>query len=259
MDGVSRVLRRAKCFIMLVLSAASAVPGNARGQSYSDSDWNVTLVDSCGLPSKASARHQTVGSDRKLAVTLGSGDVGKCGSDNQQRHRAPYWERAELTADRKMPLGHRHTVRVEVQFSSGFTGERETFFQIHGWAQNCKKAYPPVMMKFTDGRLRVETLRRVSALGSGRHRNALEKTISIVSLYGKPARFEIDFDTRSKPGFVSVSIDGRQIVKDAPVDFAKCAEPYVKIGIYRPGGKGSETSAALFDDLEILMHPSTTD
>jgi len=148
-------------------------------------------------------------------------------------------------------VGGRYRITTEVTLLQGFTGEREAFLQIHGWDQRCKKAYPLAMLKFDGGVLRVETLRGVSAVSSGRHRNTLKRQVAADTLYGKPVKVALDVDMRSKPGRLSVSLDGTEIVTRATMDFARCAVPYLKLGIYRPGGKGSQTSQALFDDVTI--------
>jgi hypothetical protein len=229
-----------------------AAPSFAGGTAYKDTDWNTTFIDNCGLHRDASIRNIKVGGDKKLRVTLQDGDIGKCSTDNQARHRAPYWERAEVSQQSSLRTGQSYRISTEITFVEGFTGERETFFQIHGWASDCRQAYPPVMMKFKRGQLAVETLRGVSAFSSGRHRNALKKKVSVKSLYGKPVQMLVDFDLTSKPARLSVSLAGRKVITDAPVDYAACAIPHVKFGIYRPGGKGSGTSAVLFDDVRVI-------
>lgn len=227
----------------------------AQDETFRDRDWNTTLVTSCGMPQASSVQTVQRGGDRKLRVTLAPGDQGKCRTDGQKRHRAPYWERAELTADRRLPLGTHHRIRAEVTFEQGFLGEREAFFQIHGWARDCTSAYPPVMMKFEGGLLRVETLRRVAAMSSGRHRNTLRQRVDVRRLYGQSLDLVLEFDSTTRPGKLSVSLDGTQIVSGAPVDYAACAKPYVKLGVYRPGGKGSATSIVVFDDIRIEALP----
>ncbi|MEP5727925.1 MAG: heparin lyase I family protein [Sulfitobacter sp.] len=223
----------------------------AQRQTYTDSDWNMSFVDSCGMPSQQSVVQQAVDGDRKLRFSLKSGDIGKCGTDNQARHSAPFWERAELAQRPKLKLGQRHRISAEITFQSGFTGKREAFMQIHGWTQNCKNASPPVMLKFSNGKMTIETLRKVSSFRRGKHRNILEKLIAVKSLYDKPQILTLDFDTTTNPGRLAVSLGGQPLVTNSPVEFANCAEPYVKIGVYRPGNSGGGTSAVVFDNLLI--------
>lgn len=240
-----------RCLTLIASLACFTAPAFAAGQTHKDSDWNTAFQDSCGLPSRTSVEPVAVEGDRKLRFTLNEGEKGKCSTDNQRRHSAPYWERAELSQVARMKVGARYQISAEVMLMQGFTGERESFFQIHGWAKNCKKAYPPVMLKFKKGKLAVETLRGVTKSRPGNHRNVLRKTVRAQSLYGKPVKLTLDFDTRSNPGLLSVSLGGTTLVSGAAVEFAACAKPYAKFGIYRPGGKGSGTSVVVFDDLRV--------
>lgn len=237
--------------VLCTFFAGVSTPAFAQGASYSDQDWNATFIDNCGLPAPSSVTPITVEGDQKLQVTLAPGDKGKCSSDNRTRHRAPFWERAELAQEGRMALGGQYRISAELRFVQGFSGEREAFMQIHGYAQGCKKAYPPLMLKFDQGTLKVETLRGVSLISSGRHRNVLKQQISVRDLYGRPLALALDFDTRKHPGRLSVSLNGARVVSDVKVDFAPCAEPHVKIGVYRPGGKGSGISQVVFDDLKV--------
>jgi hypothetical protein len=138
---------------MRLLQAATVLallttPVVATAQTYTDTDWNTVFRESCGMPRPNSIEQVTIGSDKKIRVTLQDGDIGKCSTDNQARHRAPYWERAELSQQNSFRPGQRYQISTEITLLEGFTGERETFFQIHGWAHDCQGAYPPVMMKF---------------------------------------------------------------------------------------------------------------
>ena len=234
-----------------LLCAGLSGAAMAQGASYTDSDWNVSFVDNCGLPGPASITPITIDGDRKLRVALAEGDKGTCSSDDRTRHRAPFWERAELAQEGRMALGGKYRISTEVRFIEGFTGEREAFFQIHGWTGACKKAFPPVMLKFDDGKLRVELLRGVSAISSGKHRDVLKRDVDVRKLYDVPMQLVVDFDTSVRPSRVSLSLGGNVLVENEKVDYARCAEPRVKFGVYRPGGKGSKTSVVVFDDLRV--------
>ena len=244
-----------KRFLLTGLLSASLMTigqiSGAQGLIFGDTDWNTAFAESCGLPRQNSIERITLGGDRKLRFTLEPGDIGKCSTDNRSRHRAPYWERAEVSQMTNFNIGHRYRMSAEVTFVSGFVGDRETFFQIHGWAHDCTKAYPPVMVKFKKGKLAIETLRGASGVHPGNHRNALRKNVRVSTLYDRQLAFVVDFDTGTRPGKLSVSLGGAQLVTDAPVTFAPCAVPHVKFGIYRPGGKGSQRSVVVFDDLQF--------
>lgn len=246
-----RLLNTRIARICAIAVSLSTTPFLAVAQTHTDSDWNTAFTESCGMPRANSIEQIKIAGDMKVRVTLQDGDIGKCSTDNQARHRAPYWERAELSQQTSFRPGQRYQISTEITLIEGFTGERETFFQIHGWAHDCQDAYPPVMMKFKDGKLAIETLRGVNAFSSGRHRNALKKTVRAASLYGKPVELTVDFDLRTNSARLSVALGGTQIISDTSVAYAACAVPHVKFGIYRPGGKGSGKSVALFDDVNI--------
>lgn len=248
-------------FVFVLVSPSSSF---AKGKTYRDKDWNVAAFDNCGLPAtrgdnRSVTKVKTDG-DRKVRISLREGEVGKCSTDAKPRNNAPFWERAELRQDGYLKLGKVHRLNFEAIFQEGFTGRRETFFQIHGWNGTCH-AYPPLMMMFDNKKLTVWALRGVSGDGiSGRNRGSAKDVvnghISIGSLLGKPALFAIEFDTRSRPGRLSVSLNGKTVVRNASIEFARCAKPYFKFGVYRPGGSGSKTSTVLFDDiiLETLQN-----
>lgn len=245
---MKKLIQTTASSLALALAAGASDVQNA---IYRDSDWNASFAESCGYPRATSIKQVTVAGDKKLKFTLRPGDIGKCSTDNRARHSAPFWERAEVSQETNFQVGQRYRINAEITFLEGFTGERETFFQIHGWAHDCRHAYPPVMVKFRKGRLAIETLRGVTQVRSGHHRNVLRKKVSIDGLYGKPLALALDFDIRTRPGTLSVSLNGTQLVADAPVEIADCAIPHIKFGIYRSGWHGNETSAIVFDDLKI--------
>ena len=245
-------------FAMLLLSILTASSAGANGRSYKDSDWNTTVFDNCGLPvsrgENQSVSWVMLGSDKKLRFILKEGDKGKCSTDNQSRNHAPFWERSEVRQKNSLRLGYHYRIKVEVTLLEGFLGERESFFQIHGWNGNCR-AYPPMMMMFDRGKLKIWALRGVSGngMGAGRgsHRSVQTQSLRVSSLKNVASDLVIDFDTRTNPGRLSISLNGASIAHDVSVEFAPCAKPHIKMGIYRPGGKGSGTSTVLFDNLLI--------
>ena len=230
----------------------------ASGKSFKDRDWNVRMIDNCGFPMRSgpdqSVNWVNVEGERKLAFVLRPGERGSCPTDDQARNRAPYWERAEVRQDPKMKLGQRYKISFEVTFLQGFTGDRETFFQIHSWDNGCP-AYPLIMMKSIGGRMVIWGLHKVSGDGlgdrRGQHREIQTVSQRIPPLYGKPSQFTLDLDTRTNPAKVSVWMNGEVMVSQASVQYSPCAAPTIKFGIYRPGGAGSPTSAALFDKIQL--------
>lgn len=251
-------------FAQIALTVALISSGtNAQAQaSFTDTDWNTEFYASCDFPTPIGDTKSVAwtgkGGDRKLLFTLQKGQIGTCSTDAQPRHSAPYWERAELSQSNRMQLGQVNTIEFEATFLKGFRGERESFFQIHNWSQSCN-ASPPLMMKIHKGKLQILTLKGTKVKDGiitkqGAHRSVYRKSIKIGALMNKPSNFRIVFDAKGRGrGKVSVHLNGKQLVKNARIDFATCALPYAKIGIYRPGG-AARTSQIAFDNLKLTRH-----
>jgi hypothetical protein len=171
------------------------------------------------------------------------------------RHRAPFWERAEVVQSGRLSFDVVNTIEFEATFLEGFTGERESFFQIHGWAQGCD-ASPPLMMKMHRGKLQIMALRgaRSDATGvtkRGSHRSVYWRTTRVEPLYGIAQKFRVVFDASGQNrGRLSVFLNDKKLVNNARIDYATCGAPHVKFGIYRPGD-ALGTSKILFDDVVI--------
>lgn len=245
---------------MILASLLAGIAHNAAAEAFSDADWNTSFVSSCGLPApmnKTSAvAWKNIQSNRKLMFTLQKGQVGQCSTDSVARHRAKYWERAELTQSGRLRAGSVNVIEFEATFLRGFQGERETFFQIHNWSPSCH-AYPPVMMKMDKGRLQIALLRDVEMTSAGeisdkgRHRTAFRDNANINQHYGTPIKFRIELDlTDPTQGQLRVLRNDKVLFDQSRVDVASCALPFVKLGIYRPGGV-SDTSSIAFDDVNI--------
>ena len=234
------------CVAVWLLSAGAALAGG----TFQGPDWTLPFRDSCGLPAPDSATWVVHDSTRMLRMTLRPSEVGRCSTDNQRRHRAPFWERAEIAQVEKMPLGAVHQIAFTAILTEGFTGARETFFQIHGWTQDCN-ASPPLMMKAHQGRLTVWGLQRVTATSRGKHRKINTRAPKIDALLGTPLTFELRLDTRVKPTRVSMDLNGVPLVSEGVIDYAACARPHIKLGVYRPGGKGSATSTVLLSAVRV--------
>lgn len=262
---------QSKYFATLTFLMIFAVTSfDASAKTFRDKDWNVTLKPSCALPKRDSATFVKIGSERKLKVQLKPGQIGKCSTDNVVRHGAQYWERAEVISQiGNLRLGRTYEISFTVDFLSGFTSRRETFFQIHAWNGKCS-AYPPLMMGFHNGKLEVKPLQNVGPKAgtvwisseNGGHVNSIRKSIKIQNLIGKTSEFRIIADIR-KRGSLTVFLNGQKIVDKAKMEVAACGKPYTKFGVYRPGPatgeyygekKGSgptKTSAVLLDKVRI--------
>ncbi|OIQ45547.1 MAG: hypothetical protein BM558_03395 [Roseobacter sp. MedPE-SW] len=246
----------------LVLVLAVNFTTGAQAANYSDRDWNVRMKDNCGQPVSRGAGKsvQWVEGEegRKLRVQLDEGQIGKCWTDSEPNEWSKFRERAEIQQSKLLRLGKHYRISFSVQFDEGFTGFKETFFQIHGWNGNCQAA-PPVMFLFDKSQMIVWSLRGVrpegestwQAEGFGSHKRVQERNIHLNSLRGRENSFVVDFDTRGPTGTLSVWVNGQSIVQNAIVEYASCARPYIKMGVYRDGGHRTGRSVATFDDIQV--------
>lgn len=237
---------------------------SAWAETFTDVDWNTGLFANCDLPRsyRVDKQQQSVfwsegSEDTKLHVNLHPGDVGACSSDRTPRDGAAYWERAELIQSGNMPQGMHSLVRFQADFAKGFTGKRETFFQIHGWTKQCQSA-PLIMVQFDWRVLRVKVLKPDAeaadpASSRGRLEAVEQEIIPLADLKGKKNQFEISFDRSTFPNLVSVTLNGLPLVDNEPVHVVDCAVPRVKMGIYRPGNINPAVSKLILDDVQITQ------
>ncbi|WP_371155156.1 hypothetical protein [Jannaschia sp. 2305UL9-9] len=251
------------CLVFL-FSAAFGTSAEAGRRQYSDTDWNVILLDNCGMPvpsarsGEPSVEWFAQAGDRKLKFVLDPGDVGRCSSDSRRRHGAPYWERAELRQLKMMSYDAPFEIRFSAQFLEGFTNGRETFFQLHGWTHACTAA-PLVMLKSHHGSLRLELLQGVvengSPLGGAPYRGQLRpvsmERLLIRDLVGAEHVFRSRLSMKGGYGVFSLWIDDRLMVDEVPFTYQSCVTPRIKLGIYRPGGDANRRSVLLIDDVWV--------
>ena len=244
--------------ISLFCMFAIFLPGEAGAQSFGDSDWNIKFKLNCALPVKSGSKRSIarikVNGDHKLIFTLRPGDVGGCSTDNQARNHAPYWERAELRQSGTLRIGNSFDISFTVRLPEGFSGNRESFFQIHGWANGCA-AYPPVMLMFNGGRLELHALAGVRQGqdgngAKGQHVRLPVKGASLASFRNQSRQIRLLLDLRTRPARAQLLVDGTPATGSVSVDYAACATPHIKFGVYRPG-KGRSTSVAVFDDMIV--------
>lgn len=250
--------------LALVFCAAFENTAQAGRRQYSDTDWNVILLDNCGMPvSSARSGEPSAGwisqeGDRKLRFILNPGDIGRCSSDSLRRHSAPNWERAELRQLKKMSYDNPFEIQFSAQFLEGFSNGREAFFQLHGWTHECTAA-PLVMLKSHHGTLRLELLQGViengSDLGDAPYRGQLrpvsmERTL-IRELAGAEHLFRAVLFMEGGQGTFSLWIGDRQMVNNVSFSYQTCVTPRIKLGLYRPGGSTNRRSVLLIDDVWV--------
>lgn len=231
--------------LVLILSGCQTTGGN-------DKDWNVHFYDNCGMPKNAMRWIQD-GENKFVRFQLRDKDYGGCSSDRIRRHSAPYWERAELKQSSTLDWDSAYELEFNVRFVKGFTGDRETFWQMHAYNSPCN-ASPPLMIKFSEGRL------LFAALGEGGtgHVNYYSN-LKINDVVGKWNVFKIKFNTffkskfdTSKTAKISLFVNGNEIIPSVPYGMKTCGTPHFKFGIYRPGSlAGNNLSVADFDKIKL--------
>lgn len=246
----------------------SSFPVVLSAEEFRDADWTVGFYDNCRLPCSVTDdpdRRPTSmawvgpGQDRKLAVSLLPGDVGGCQSDSSPRDGAPYWERAEIIQYDTLLPGDRHLISFTATFDKGFVGKRETFFQIHGWSKSCPSA-PLVMLQFDWRHLQAQvlTLPPEDMAAAGAARGRLEQRLTrrphIDDLRGRENQFDIQFDRSTRPNRLTLLLNGEVLLENQEVYAMDCAEPRIKMGIYRPGGQNPAPSRLLLDKVRLDGH-----
>jgi len=227
----------------LSLSAEHIFRASGYGD-YTDTDWNQTFYDNCQMPNKDSLTWITEKNNNFLRFSLGNKDVGRCSSDNKKRNSAPYSERAELKQRVGLSKNAVYQIDFEVRFVEGFSGEKETFFQIHQGVSGCRVG-PPVMLRFDDSELNLQI--KTSDTKSMTYKRMDWK---INDLLGEWHKFRIIFDTKSNKLTISINSD---LVLNSIFKLSECGIPHTKLGIYRKGSFHLEnkTSVADFDKVVI--------
>lgn len=236
---------------------------------FKDTDWSHTFYANAGFPSNSedrwNARWLEEGKTKFLRFRLFNGQIGTSLSDNKNRHGAAFWERAEVKAGQGknnvfyFVKNKTYEITFRVRFVKGFTGDRETFFQVHQWQNNCRVG-PPIMLKISS-----QVFHMAYAENNKRHRNVFSANansastqglISVFQLYNKWTEFKLVYGPSTKrDGFASVQLswNGKIIIEQNEVWQSPCGRPHVKFGIYRPGAHAFplETSVVDFDYIKI--------
>ena len=221
------------------------------GDSVKDQDWNTRFSNNCPLPHYDSIYWVSEGNRRYVRFTLSDGDKGGCVTDRTARHRAPYWERAELKQVGTLKKNESYTINATLRFVEGFSGHRENFFQIHAYNNGCKQAYPPITIKFDKTHTNTAVL-TLNALKKTKHHNSYRSGMRIDDVLGKWIDMKIDLKT-TKNGSITVSINGETLFSDVPFWTEPCGILYIKFGAYRPGNlSGNSKSIVDFDSINVI-------
>lgn len=252
-------------FRVLVFTFLAVFVAETASAQYKDDDWSLGLFNSCqppcdifnATPDRPASFDWITGPNGKaMQVSLLPGDVGGCRSDTSPRHGAPFWERAELTQYGHLEAGLRHEISFDAQFDKGFAGKKETFFQIHGWTKSCPSA-PLLMLQFDWRHLKARVLKVTDpeemdlAFPRGDLVSMLENPPHLDEMRNRVNNFHVIFDRTQITPTLEIHVNGVSLMPPTQVHMVKCAEPKMKIGIYRPGAINPAPSRLIFDR---LMH-----
>ena len=215
-------------------------------ETSNDKDWNLSFSDNCGMPKGDSMQWIEQGKNKFIRFQLGDKDYGRCGaSDRMRRHGAPYWERAELKQSTTLAWNTKYELAFKIRFVEGFSGDRESFWQIHAYNSPCR-AKPPIMIKINFGYLILAAQRE----GGGHILHI--SGIKIWDLIGKWNNVKLNFDTTSSPE-ISLYLNDKEIFLNVPFWVEECGMPHFKFGIYRPGNEISKNSHSIVDFDKIIL------
>ena len=212
---------------------------------YSDHDWNEIFYDNAGMPDIHNLLWMRENENNFIRFILKDKDTGRALTDNKRRHSAPFWERAELK--QRLSINEKKIYQIEflVRFVNGFTGNRETFFQVHQYNDGCNGAGPTLMLKFSNNKLQLDYMNR-----NGGHLMRFSP-ISIDELLGKWQKFRIIYDNNSYKA--NIYINEKKLFNNIRFYPNQCGIPHIKFGIYRPGSDvlKLDTSIVDFDKFQI--------
>lgn len=244
----------------------------AKGEIYSDKDWNVKFFNGCGFPSengkKQNLKILNEIDNKFLRFFLYNQQIGTCGSvDRKPRNKAPYWERAELSQLGKLNKNEKYDISFHFRLIQGFTNKSENIFQIHGYnTPKCSK--PILMLKFVGKYNKHLTLYLVTFQ---KNKNDIKSNYSrkwnkhtlykndgnkiyskdILNIWNE-IQFIVDF--QGSKGTLDVMFNKNKIEHKLNFNVMKCQKPHLKFGIYRPGNKkknGNVLSIIDFDKFKI--------
>jgi len=230
--------------------------GVDKDKVYKDKDWSHSFYANAGFPSNSKERGNVIwreeGSTRFLRFRLFNEQIGTSESDNMERSRAPYWERAEVKAGIRNNVFYfsktkTYDVEFRVRFVEGFVDDRETFLQIHNYIKSCKSSNtPPVMVKFIEGKLVVEY-----ALAFYKHQKIwLMEETNIEDNYGKWIKFKLRISpSKAQKDYFNLVFfkNDVELGYQNMIWTAKCGKPHIKFGIYRPGSKDISLQTSIID------------
>ena len=217
--------------------------------SFPDDPWMKNFFENCGYyPIKHHENNNVF-----WRFTLEKGDRGGCSSDNIERSGALYWERKEVEGTKLKP-NSTYEIEFKVRFVKGFEGERETFFQIHGYnGETCWK--PLLMFKFGVIYSRLWISKDIAAISKHTGSKGYQQIRSlgpIDKIIGGWHQIKLVLQTNVGTSKYSLFLNNKLEIPNDDYFLPTCSRPYIKFGIYRPGyPNNSKTSIVDFDDVIV--------
>jgi len=214
---------------------------------FDEQSARQAYFDNCGFPNSESLKVIELNEDTVFKFRLANKDVGLCSSDKRRRHSAPYWERAELKQKEILKRNRKYQLDFSFKIVQGFSGSRETLFQLHNYKKGCKTS-PAAMLKADNGKL-VLWLKE----GGMTQQYSLNLPVNDILLQQQRVRWIIDTHENAS---ISVLINGKLVIDSALMDLPLCGSPHLKFGIYRPGNEAdkNKTSEIEFAKMRLLRY-----
>jgi len=214
---------------------------------FDEQSARQAYFDNCGFPNSESLKVIELNEDTVFKFRLANKDVGLCSSDKRRRHSAPYWERAELKQKEILKRNRKYQLDFSFKIVQGFSGSRETFFQLHNYKKSCKTS-PAAMLKADNGKL-ILWLKEEGMT----QQHSLNLTVNDILLQQQRVRWIIDTHESAS---ISVLLNGELVIDSAPMDLPLCGSPHLKFGIYRPGSETDKnrTSEIEFAKMRLLRY-----
>lgn len=238
--------------ISLIVLSASAISHGANygtydehapegAKRYTDNDWNVTFVRSCGaLKSAPYFDFVEEGGDKFARFALSVKDTaGQCEADIKVSRA-----RAEIRTIERMTLGKSYRFGALVRFPNGMAGDA-IFMQVHANKPDCKNR-PPVKLRLMDN---MQTL-ALEALGKSTE-------VYVQGEFGPQwTRVDIILHNLGKSGAVDILINDKAVIKSVATSIEKaCTRPWGKIGLFALNEKSSlrTSDTAIVDYDNVIL------
>ena len=233
-------MKKSLTIIFLILLFSGSTQAN---EWKNKNKWKIScgVVDKESLIVNGKSKRYSKNEFKLVDVVfkLDKGEVGSCPTDKKPAGGYPYSGRQEIT--HKLPIGH--TIFETDITIDGAPSARSTIFQIHDGRNS---GAPPSWVGIDDG------WKIIQKFPKGECSKENCKMLELITLEtGKTYRFKAEIDYQKKAKFLSVKyyLDDKFILHhyDVPLLTKKTdgpygpTKPYIKIGIYRIGEKGTTT------------------